>query len=213
MLLAINNADTPPFGTLIKVNQSTCGLTQPTAPPPGVTAPDKILFNAAGGVNATNGAEQPVWDPATGRFYLSIPQIGLNASSGGVVRIRSRAPQPRQRIEHDLPDIVLLAGRPHQGPEQRFPCRLQYGLRYGRRRCGARPIPQTAAPIQVILNVKTGDVDQVGGVGVGDEVWFNKGDNNYYTAARQPLPRSPLRRPLDRPAAPAVLRRAQRSSA
>jgi hypothetical protein len=52
--------------------------------------------------------------------------------------------------------------------------------------------PLTAAPIQVILNVITGDVDQVAGVGVGDEVWYNKGDNNYYTASST----SPLR-PLD----------------
>ena len=28
------------------------------------------------GVNAQNGAEQPVWDPGSNRFYLSIPQIG-----------------------------------------------------------------------------------------------------------------------------------------
>jgi hypothetical protein len=47
-------------------------------------------------------------------------------------------------------------------------------------------------PIQVILKVTTGDVDQVGGVGVGDEVYFNPGDNNYYTASST----SPLR-PLD----------------
>jgi hypothetical protein len=50
----------------------------------------------------------------------------------------------------------------------------------------------TAAPIQVILNVQTGAVDQVAGVGVGDEVWFNMGDGNYYTASST----SPLR-PLD----------------
>src|SRR5437764_160494 len=71
ILLVINNADTPPFGTLISVNQSngllTVGqrLTFDTAPLPGHT-----------GVNAQNGAEQPVWDPGSNRFYLSIPQIG-----------------------------------------------------------------------------------------------------------------------------------------
>jgi hypothetical protein len=52
--------------------------------------------------------------------------------------------------------------------------------------------PNIAAPIQVILNVKTGDTNQVGGVGVGDEVWFNSVDGNYYTASST----SPLR-PLD----------------
>src|SRR6266852_5445120 len=69
VILAINNADSPPFGTFIKVDRLTCGLTQPTAPPPGVAASDRILFNTAGGVDAQNGAEQPQWDPATRRFY------------------------------------------------------------------------------------------------------------------------------------------------
>jgi len=44
----------------------------------------------------------------------------------------------------------------------------------------------------VILNVVSGEQDVVAGVGVGDEVWFNSGDGNYYTASST----SPLR-PLD----------------
>jgi len=59
--------------------------------------------------------------------------------------------------------------------------------------------PQTAAPIQVILNVVTGAQEQVAGVGVGDEVWFNRGDGNYYTASST----SPLR-PLDITPSPPV---------
>jgi hypothetical protein len=50
----------------------------------------------------------------------------------------------------------------------------------------------TAAPIQVILNVCTGKPVPVAGVGASDEVWFNSGDGNYYTASSN----SPLR-PLD----------------
>ena len=46
----------------------------------------------------------------------------------------------------------------------------------------------TAAPILVILDVSTGAVDMVPGVGAGDEVWFNKGDGNYYaTGSASPL--------------------------
>jgi hypothetical protein len=52
--------------------------------------------------------------------------------------------------------------------------------------------PNAAAPIQVILDAHTGDVDQIAGVGVGDEVWFNSGHGNYYPASST----SPLR-PLD----------------
>ncbi len=42
----------------------------------------------------------------------------------------------------------------------------------------------SAAPQQVILNVKSGAVESVEGVGGSDEVWFNSGDGNYYTASR-----------------------------
>src|SRR5258707_14088132 len=76
VVLAINNADTPPFGTFIKVNPSTCALTQPAVAPPGAATPDRLLLNAANAVDPQNGAEQPQWDHATPRYYLTIPQIG-----------------------------------------------------------------------------------------------------------------------------------------
>src|SRR5256885_13627157 len=54
-LLVINNADEPPFGTLISVDKNTGKL----------TVGKHIPFDAAHGVDAQNGAEQPVWDPVT----------------------------------------------------------------------------------------------------------------------------------------------------
>src|SRR6266571_4414392 len=81
LLLVINNASDPPFGTLIQVNKATGAL----------AVVKNIEFDAAHGVDATNGAEQPVWDASTGKFYLSIPQIGPTASHGGVVRITPNA--------------------------------------------------------------------------------------------------------------------------
>ena len=187
VILAINNADTPPFGTFIKVNKTTCALTQPTAPPPGTTASDRILFNAAGGVNATNGAEQPQFDQNTGQFYLSIPQIGVNASSGGVVRISPTT----NKITKTYPINFCSPAGLSQGPKSDFlvGCNTVFDTAGG---LWSATDANTAAPIQVILNVATGDTDVVAGVGVGDEVWYNKGDNNYYTASST----SPLR-PLD----------------
>src|SRR5438874_7139912 len=76
-LLVVNNADDPPFATLIKVNQNTGQL----------TVGARIIFDAAHGIDATNGAEQPVWDRATGRFYISIPQTGADPRDGAVARI------------------------------------------------------------------------------------------------------------------------------
>jgi hypothetical protein len=168
-------------------------LTQPTAPPAGVSAPDRLLFNVASGVDATGGAEQPVWDPGTGRFYLSIPQIGPNVSSGGVIRINPLT----FKIEKTFPISYCSPAGLAKGPKEDFlvGCNTVFDTAGG---LWTATDPNTAAPIQVILNVKTGDIDTIGGVGVGDEVYFNPGDNNYYTASST----SPLR-PLDQTTPPA----------
>jgi sugar lactone lactonase YvrE len=84
LILAINNASKPPFGTLIQFDVTTCTLTQPDP------ATNRIIFDAAHGVDATNGAEQPVWDPGTQKFYLSIPEISGDGGTnlhGAVLRI------------------------------------------------------------------------------------------------------------------------------
>jgi hypothetical protein len=152
-----------------------------------MTAPDRILFNSAGGVDAKNGAEQPQWDRRTGRFYLTIPQIGDDPSVGGVVRID---PATHKIDKTFLISFCSPAGL-SQGPEHDFlvGCNTVFDTAGG---LWNQNDPNTAAPIQVILNVRTEEQTVIGGVGVGDEVWFNKGDNNYYTASST----SPLR-PLD----------------
>jgi hypothetical protein len=92
LILAINNADTPPFGTFIKFDPMTCRLTAPNP------ATDRVTFDLAHGVDAQNGAEQPIWDPGTKKFYLSIPQIGPAVESGGVVRRASAKSAGHERF-------------------------------------------------------------------------------------------------------------------
>src|SRR5436190_194310 len=80
LLLVINNVQFPghpPFATFVKVNKATGAL----------TVGSSIILDAAHGVDAQNGAEQPVWHPATRKFFLSIPQVGSNPKDGAVVRI------------------------------------------------------------------------------------------------------------------------------
>ena len=183
LLLAANNADTPPFGTLISVNKTTGALT---------VGKRVTLDIAHTGVDATNGAEQPVWEPVTGKFYLSIPQVGPNVKDGAVIRI---SPAGTVEAQYPIqfcqpagltlgPNLDLLAG-----------CNTVFGTDGG---VWNSTKNVTAAPIQVILDARTGAIDKiVPGVGVGDEVWFNKGDGNYYTASST----SPLR-PTEVVAAP-----------
>ncbi len=196
VILAINNADTPPFGTFIKVNPSTCALTQPAVAPPGVVTPDRILFNTAGGVDAQNGAEQPQWDHATSRFYLTIPQIGSNVANGGVVRINPTT----RKIDHTFPISFCSPAGLTKGPDHEFlvGCNATFDTAGN---VWSVTDANTAAPHAFVLNVSTGALHEVVGVGAGDEIWFNSGDGNYYTASSG----SPLA-PRDNPppVAPAV---------
>src|SRR6202047_2340968 len=175
LLLVVNNADTPPFATLVNVNQTTGSLT---------VVKRVTLDTMHTGVNATNGAEQPVWDPVSGKFYLSIPQIGPNVKDGAVVRITTAGTVETQYpIEFCQPagltlghNVDLLVG-----------CNTLFDTA-GNVWDSTKDV--TAAPIQVIIDAWTGKTDAiVPGVGVGDEVWYNSGDGNYYTASST----SPLR--------------------
>src|ERR1700704_1778135 len=175
LLLVVNNADTPPFATLVRVNQMSGAL----------TIVKRITFDTMHtGVDATNGAEQPAWEPVTGKFYLSIPQVGPNLKDGAVIRISSAG---TVEVQYPIqfcqpagltvgPNVDLLAG-----------CNTVFDTA-GNAWDSTKNV--TAAPIQVILDARTGAIEKiVPGVGVGDEVWFNKGDGNYYTASST----SPLR--------------------
>jgi len=180
LLLVINNADTPPFGTLIKVDKSTGAL----------TVGQRITFDAAHGVDAQNGAEQPVWNPDTNRFYLSIPQIGSNKKDGGVVRINPFS----ATVETTFP--VQFCG----------PAGLALGTKQDLF-IGCNTVFDTAGnvwnpdgtvpadPRDVIMDAKNGSIDAtVFGVGAGDEVWFNRGDGNFY-ATGSGSPQRPISEP------------------
>jgi hypothetical protein len=153
-------------------------------------ASDRIIFNTANGVDAQNGAEQPQWDPVTQRFYVSIPQIGGNAADGGVVRIDTTitAQHPDPTVDKIFPIQFCSPAGLSKGPNNDFVvgCNTVFDTA-GKVWNSTGTV--TAAPIQAILDVSTGEVVSVAGVGASDEVWFNSGDGNYYTASSG----SPLR--------------------
>ncbi len=70
IVAVVNDADTPPFVSLIYTRDGYRTILK------------KISFP-----NATNGLEQPVFDAARGVFYLSVPQLGPNQKNGEVAII------------------------------------------------------------------------------------------------------------------------------
>ncbi|MBN9559804.1 MAG: PEP-CTERM sorting domain-containing protein [Alphaproteobacteria bacterium] len=70
LVLVANNADTPAFGTL--VNASTGAIVHGHIVVPGAV-----------------GLEQSVWNPNTGSFFISVPQLGAAGNPGGVAEIKT----------------------------------------------------------------------------------------------------------------------------
>jgi hypothetical protein len=70
LVLVVNNADSPPFATL--VNSST-----------GATVVGHITIPGV-----TEGLVQPVWDPNTNSFFITVPQFGTSGP-GGVAEIKT----------------------------------------------------------------------------------------------------------------------------
>jgi hypothetical protein len=162
ILLVVNPNETTPFFTLISVNKATGKLT----PGPNISLPF-----------ATGGAEQPVWDPGTGKFFLSIPQIFGITQLGAVIPISTTGVIGPMIVVPLCGPAGLTLG---PNDELLVGCNTTFdtaGMVW------SATDPNTATPYRVILDAKTGFIEAyIPGVGPGDEVWFNSGDGHYYTA-------------------------------
>ena len=184
LLLAANNAEDPPFGTLFTANGDaamshvsviTKIMVDPTIIPPGAGA----------------SIEQPAWDPKTARFLVSVPQIANNPSgctfgpggttpcqggllivdptkvTGLVTTIGAFNPTTNTGVLplHDCGPNGASVG-PHDN--------VMLGCNPGN--VGTNVTTQ-------VINAKTKNFVEVGNVTGSDEVWFNAGDRRYYLGA------------------------------
>jgi hypothetical protein len=159
ILAAANNANVPPFVTMVSTD-------------PGHKILGQIVFDGSNGTpKATNtGIEQSQWSPKTGMFYVSVPNIDPNDPGSGFVSV----------IDPGSMKVVANYPVPNCNPA---------GLAIGPRNeaivgCssgfGTPPTTQT-----VIINLNNGEIlaniTQAGG---NDEVWYDAGTAHYYLAAR-----------------------------
>ena len=131
----------------------------------------KIRFDGTdpnGNKILANGIEQCVFDPRDGKFYLNIPNTGAASLSppgpGVVVRISGHAPFHVEAVFDvgaDVPSCGGAAGLA-VGPDH------QLGLA-----CGGTDA--------LIIDDRTGNtIKLLTGIGGGDEVWYNPGNNHYF---------------------------------
>jgi WD40 repeat protein len=140
ILVVANDADTPPYLTFISTDTR------------------KVLGTLVF-ADADNGLEQSVWDSATRRFYLNVPNTGGDSY---IAQIDPRTRTVTNRFNIGTCEGAGLALTPHQ--HLIVGCQKQE---------------------TIIVNARTGaTVASTTDVGGSDEVWFNPGDGNYYLAAR-----------------------------
>jgi len=155
-MLVANDADDTPFVTFISTGtREVLG---------------RIFFDGVQADLATNGLEQPIWDPDTQLFYLSVPEINGAAATGEIAVIEPRG----MRVVNTFPVRGCQPAGLAEGPFD--------NLLVG---CANHNDEVTFPPKLIVLDIRTGNVlANITRVGGADEVWFNEGDRRFYVAAR-----------------------------
>ena len=158
LVAAANDADTPPFITFFDTRTH--------------TVVGKVTFDGTNGTpNALGGIEQTQWSPETGMFYTSVPQVGSNTANGGVAvtdpkTMKVVAVYPVQNCS----PAGLALGPQHQAL---LGCSASFGT---------SPNVLTQS---VVIDIRNGNiVKNIKQIGGSDEVWYDRGSNHYYLAAR-----------------------------
>nr|WP_294511307.1 hypothetical protein [uncultured Rhodopila sp.] len=160
LLAVANNADSPPFVTLI--NTDTRAVV------------GKIVFDGTNGTPdaTTTGIEQSQWSPKTGLFYVSVPQIfPTDATQGGIAVIdpSSQSVTKVYPVSNCSPAGLAL------GPDNQaiIGCSASFGTT-------PNVLTQTLV-IDLISGHVVANIPEVGG---SDEVWYDPASNHYYLGAR-----------------------------
>ena len=149
VVLVANDAEPVPFVTLISSDGS------PLA---------RIDFP-----RATNGLHQPVWDPLSGLFYISVSEVDGDPARGEVAIIdaASRAVVDSIEIDRCQPAGMVM------GPGHQL-CVA----------CGKDAVDKGFPPSTIVVDLESRLQHRFEEVGGSDQVWYNPGDGRYFLAAR-----------------------------
>ncbi|MDB6089682.1 MAG: putative cytochrome cd1-nitrite reductase-like, C-terminal hem d1 [Gammaproteobacteria bacterium] len=150
LVVVVNNADKPPFVTFISSETH--------------KVLGKIVLD-----HASDGAEQPAWDPVTGKIYLTVPVIDGVEANGAVAVIDPRT----LKLEKMLPVTKCMPAGLAVGPD----AHLLIG-------CSDDAVDSGFPAQSLVMDARTGKIvatiDKTGG---SDEVWYDNKSGNYYLAA------------------------------
>jgi hypothetical protein len=191
ILLAANNAEDPPFGTLFEANGD--------ADHDHTRILGKVIVSST--IMPTGfglSIEQPSWDPKTKRFYTSLPIIANNPSGCNYGQLPGAITCDGGVLVTD-PDVIEDAfhGTPVTVSQGAFDPGTNTGV-VPLHACG--PNGSTVGPhdnillgctpqnnpsdvITLVMNAMSKAQTPIANITGSDEVWFNKGDDRYYLGA------------------------------
>jgi hypothetical protein len=187
LLLAANNAEDPPFATLFNANGN--GAKSNVSIISRISVNSAIMPTGAG-----LSLEQPTWDPGTNRFYTSIPIIANNPTGcnygqlsgpitcdGGVLVVDPAAiTTPTVTLgtfdATSKTGVIALHGCGPNGATTGPNENLLFG-------CTPQNNPSDV--ITLVMNAVSRTQTPVANITGSDEVWFNDGDNRYYTGSNR----------------------------
>jgi hypothetical protein len=157
VFIGVNNAEEPPYATVISTKK-------------GHKVIGKVTFE-----DATDGAEQPAYNPADGLFYVSIPEIKKDAKKSAVAVIDPKTGKLVKMLPVDNCHPNGLAF----GPGGNFAL-------------GCTADGKEMPAVITIMNYKTGKVvKNVPEIGAADMVSYNPKTDQYYTGSRN-MPGGPV---------------------
>ena len=185
LLIAANNAEDPPFGTLFRANGD--------APTSSTAILSKVIIsNDIVPKDAGLSIEQPAWEPKTARFYVSVPIIANNPTGCNYGQLPGNITCDGGLLV--VNPATLTAGTNTIGA---FDPTTNTGV-VPLHRCG--PNGATVGPHEnlllgctpqnnpsntetLVINAENKNQTLVGNITGSDEVWFNEGDKRYYTGS------------------------------
>jgi DNA-binding beta-propeller fold protein YncE len=162
VVLVGNNADKPSYVTFIS------------------TKPDHAILGKVEMPDASDGIDQPLYVPETGLFYASVPIWKEEKTHGGLAVFDPKT--------FKMTKLIPINDCVPQGLSQGPGTKVIVGCAAGSKtRTPAVPNPAT-----VIIDVKTEMIVKVlHEIGGQDQVWYNPGVHQYYTASRD-FPTGPV---------------------
>jgi hypothetical protein len=185
LLLAANNVDDPPFATLFAANGD-AGVSNVSI----ITkiSVDPTIIPSGFGLSL----EQPTWEPKTKRFYTSIPIIANNPTGCNYGQLTGPITCDGGMLVIDptmlsKPTAVLGAfdSTTNTGVVPLTACSPN-GITVGPGSNlleGCTPGNNPSDTTTLVINAITKNSSHIMGITGSDEVWFNSGDQRYYTGS------------------------------